>query len=155
MFDNADVPDLKMVFGKLGITSNRRPSTGRLPSGRVPPQQSQHRDAFAPAVLQTQPALKQWRSAEHNAAEYIGGLKGVRAVNDVSLANLGYDLEVVLENQKKVFIEVKSVTTFSEPFRLTNNEYSMPTITATIISSHLSSTLHFLKNGQLADTNRY
>jgi len=123
VLDNADAPDLKMVFGKLGITSNSELQQTVSPQP-CPPPQSQHRAAMLPPFFKTQPALKQWRSAEHNAAEYIGSLKGVRAVNDVSLANLGYDLEVLLDNQKKIFIEVKSITAFSEPFRLTNNEYS-------------------------------
>ncbi len=37
---------------------------------------------------------------------------------------MGYDLEVMLENGKKIFIEVKNVNSFNEPFKITNNEYS-------------------------------
>ena len=42
----------------------------------------------------------------------------------MSNANMGYDLEVLLMNGKKLFIEVKSVSSFSEPIKITNNEYS-------------------------------
>ena len=123
VFDNADVSDLKMVFGKLGIAFNSVVEDKSFSQPCSPPQR-EHRDVSLPPFFKTQPALKQWRSAEQNAAEYIRAIRGVLTVNDMSKANLGYDLEVVLENKRKIFIEVKSVTTFSEPFRLTNNEYS-------------------------------
>ena len=38
--------------------------------------------------------------------------------------NVGYDIEVITNNGRKKFIEIKSVSTFGEPFSLTNNEYS-------------------------------
>ena len=43
---------------------------------------------------------------------------------DVSKQNVGYDIEVITNNGRKKFIEIKSVSTFGEPFSLTNNEYS-------------------------------
>jgi hypothetical protein len=121
--DNADGPDLKMVFGKLGIALNSSFQEKPSPQPSSPQERGQ-RDGSLPPFFKTQPALKQWRSAEHNAAEYIRALNGVVAVNDMSVANVGYDLEVTLQSQRKVFVEVKSVTAFSDPFRLTNNEYS-------------------------------
>jgi Protein NO VEIN, C-terminal len=76
-----------------------------------------------PAFKST-PNLQKWRSAEKNAMEYLQAMNGVLAVSDVSTANMGYDLEVMLENGKRVYIEVKSVNSFNEPFKITNNEYS-------------------------------
>ena len=44
--------------------------------------------------------------------------------SDVTAANMGYDLEVMLESGVRIYIEVKSVSSFNEPFKITNNEYS-------------------------------
>jgi hypothetical protein len=70
------------------------------------------------------PDLKKWRSAEKNALEYLNALTGVLSVGDVTAANMGYDLEVMLESGTRIYIEVKSVSSFNEPFKITNNEYS-------------------------------
>lgn len=43
---------------------------------------------------------------------------------DVSNANMGYDLEVLLKNRKRIYVEVKSVSSFSQPIKITNNEYA-------------------------------
>jgi hypothetical protein len=37
---------------------------------------------------------------------------------------MGYDLEVSLESGIRLFIEVKSVSSFNDSFKITNNEYS-------------------------------
>lgn len=42
----------------------------------------------------------------------------------MSQANLGYDLDVMLTNKKNIYVEVKSVSSFLEAFKLSNNEYS-------------------------------
>jgi hypothetical protein len=76
------------------------------------------------SVFKSTPNLQKWRSAEKNALEYLQAMNGVLAVSDVSTANMGYDLEAVLENGKRIYIEVKSVSSFHEPFKITNNEYS-------------------------------
>lgn len=68
--------------------------------------------------------LFKWRSAEQNLAEYIRQGENVKDVKDVSLANIGYDLEVVFGNNKRVFIEVKSVNFLGESIKITNNEYT-------------------------------
>lgn len=70
------------------------------------------------------PNLKKWRSAEKNALEYLSALDGVLSVVDVTAANMGYDLEVMLKSGTRIYIEVKSVSSFNEPFKITNNEYS-------------------------------
>ena len=48
----------------------------------------------------------------------------VLTVADVAIANLGYDLEVVYNNGQRAYVEVKSVKSFSEPIKITNNEYA-------------------------------
>lgn len=74
--------------------------------------------------FKNEPAIKKWRSAEQNAAEYLKSLNAVLSVKDVTQANLGYDLEVLLTAGKRIYIEIKSVASFSEPFKISNNEYS-------------------------------
>ena len=51
-------------------------------------------------------------------------MEPVLGVTDVSLANLGHDLEVTMKSGQRKLVEVKSVTSFAEPFRLTSNEYA-------------------------------
>lgn len=75
-------------------------------------------------LFKSEPAIKRWRSAEQNAAEFLRSLKVVLSVKDVTQANLGYDLEVLLTNGKRIYVEIKSVSSFSEPFKISNNEYS-------------------------------
>ena len=76
------------------------------------------------SYFKSTPNLKKWRSAEKNALEYLNALDGVLAVSDVTAANMGYDLEVRLKSGTTIYIEVKSVSSFNEPFKITNNEYS-------------------------------
>lgn len=68
--------------------------------------------------------LTRWRSAEKNAEEYFRAFPGVLTVTDVTVANMGYDLEVVYSSGQRLFVEVKSVKTFAEPIKITNNEYA-------------------------------
>lgn len=68
--------------------------------------------------------IPKWRSVEKNVATVLETLQGVSAVKDVSEQNLGYDLEVVLDNGEKQFIEVKSVSSLGDSISITNNEYS-------------------------------
>jgi hypothetical protein len=74
--------------------------------------------------FKTTPAIKAWRSAEQNALAWLSALSDVVSARDVSQANVGYDLEVVKSNGKRMYIEVKSVTRFGDPIRLTNNEHA-------------------------------
>ena len=83
-------------------------STGRLA------RQQQHSEK----VITTK-----WRSAEIVAKEYLESLEEVLKVEDVSESNLGYDLEVFYKDNRKIYVEVKKVTSFNEPFKLTNNEF--------------------------------
>lgn len=70
------------------------------------------------------PNIQKWRSTEINLTEYLRYFDFIDDVKDVSVSNLGYDLEVKLKDGKKVYIEVKSVASFSQPFKITNNEYT-------------------------------
>jgi len=123
--DNVDSADIDMFFKKLGIESVRQSDTIKniykavSQNDPLDKQLGQFNTGF-----KTEPAIKKWRSAEQNAAEYIRALEIVLSVTDVTQANLGYDLEVLLTNGKRIYIEVKSVSYFSEPFKITNNEYS-------------------------------
>ena len=70
------------------------------------------------------PNIQKWRSTEVNLAEYLRYFDFVDDVKDVSVSNLGYDLEVRLNNGEKIYVEVKSMISFSQPFKITNNEYT-------------------------------
>lgn len=76
------------------------------------------------SIFKTRPAIKQWRSAEKNTLEWFSALSDVTSVKDVSQANVGYDLEVLRRDGQYLYIEVKSVSRFGDPIRLTNNEHA-------------------------------
>lgn len=127
LLDNNEVSDVKLFFSKLGITFVEpvsEPPLLSLHRGKVEPLEKGKSAVDQPYAFAAPPSLKQWRSAEKNAEEFMRSLKGVSNVVDVSKANLGYDLEVRLENGRTIYVEIKSVSFLSEPFRLTNNEYS-------------------------------
>lgn len=127
VFDNNDTPDLKFFWNKLGIPVSKK-TEEVFSTNRNTPQQNQEKNPEQIVPLQKefkyQPNLTKWRSAEKNTQEYLKALSGILEVTDISKANLGYDLEVTLEGNKRLYVEVKSVSAFTEPFRLTNNEYS-------------------------------
>jgi hypothetical protein len=79
---------------------------------------------FEKQGFKSTPNIKKWRSAEMNAKEYITALEGVLSVTDVSKAHMGWDLEVLLNNGKKIYAEVKSVSSVADTIRITNNEYA-------------------------------
>ena len=68
--------------------------------------------------------IQQWRSTEINLVEYLKWFDNIETSKDVSISNLGYDIEVKLKNGRKLYIEVKSMISFSQPFKITNNEYT-------------------------------
>lgn len=128
LVDHVETADLKQFIAKTKIKpgtslqANMAQETSQALKPSEP--QCQSSESGLKSVFNFIPNLKKWRSAEKNALEYLQALNGVLTVNDVSLANMGYDLEVMLENGKKIFIEVKNVNSFNEPFKITNNEYS-------------------------------
>lgn len=129
LVDHVEAADLKQFISKTeikpGVTLQATvapAAASQILKPSVPPTQS---PASAPlSIFKATPKLQKWRSAEKNAQEYLQAMNGVLTVSDVSLANMGYDLEVVLDSGKRIYVEVKSVSSFKEPFKITNNEYS-------------------------------
>lgn len=72
--------------------------------------------------------IKKWRSAEKNVAAILELSDNVEKVIDVSLQNLGYDLEAVLIDGSKRYYEVKSVGSLHDSFSITNNEYTVANV---------------------------
>lgn len=70
-----------------------------------------------------EPSIEKWRTAEVNARLLMEGMPGVKKVVDVSMQNLGYDLNVLYENNKQLFYEVKSVERLGAQISMTQNEY--------------------------------
>lgn len=68
--------------------------------------------------------IHKWRTVEKNVASLLELMPDIEKVNDVSMKNVGYDLEAVLKNGKKRYYEVKSVDSLGDGFTFTNNEYS-------------------------------
>lgn len=66
--------------------------------------------------------VKKWRSAEENFTNLMQQQKGISTAVDVSKSNLGYDVEVVLDNGEHQYYEVKSVDNIGDEFSMTNNE---------------------------------
>jgi hypothetical protein len=120
---NTDQNDIAFFFKKLGIEQEKLISNIPV-TNTFENKQIQDQEAEINSVFKTEPAIKKWRSTEQNTAEYLKALNVVLSVKDVTQANLGYDLEVMLTNGKRVYVEIKSVSSFSEPFKITNNEYS-------------------------------
>lgn len=110
-----EASDLKFFLKRLGI---------HVPPPPVPDMVSEPSIGSARRSDRNSPAIAKWRSAERNALEYIKAMDSVLSVSDVSQANLGHDLEVTMKDGRRKMVEVKSVTSFSAPFRLTSNEYA-------------------------------
>jgi hypothetical protein len=131
-----EASDLAFMLKRFGLQApiNPAPAVASLPT-----------DPTAKPFLGTVPAIARWRSAERNALEYIKAIDAVLDVSDVSQANLGHDLEVTMRSGKRRLVEVKSVASFAEPFRLTSNEY------ATACSSGPDYILAIVVNGDQFD----
>jgi hypothetical protein len=119
-----DVADIDFFLKKMNIKQDR-PINNPLQT-HLPPNvdRNEHSQEATNNFFKSEPVIKKWRSAEQNAAEFLRSLKAVLSVKDVTQANLGYDLEVLLTNGRRIYIEIKSVSSFSEPFKISNNEYS-------------------------------
>jgi len=126
--DHVEVSDLKQFISKTGITPGDSLQAIVAPKASsstvMPIEESAASASGEKPVFKSTPKLQKWRSAEKNALEYLQALNGVLSVSDVSTANMGYDLEMILDTGKRIYIEVKSVSSFNEPFKITNNEYS-------------------------------
>ena len=62
--------------------------------------------------------------AEVRVAEHLRAMENVINVQTVGTRNRGWDLEVIYANGRKIYVEVKSVKSFSEQFRITEREYN-------------------------------
>lgn len=115
---------MKLFFKKLGIESNQNLDV--VTDNKIEVQNAIDENPILnkPSTFKVPPAIKKWRSSEKNAQEYLKALNVALSVKDVTEANLGYDLEMMLHNGKRIYIEVKSVNSFTEPFKISNNEYS-------------------------------
>ena len=122
--NNIDVADVLLFFKKLGIEANQ--NVEKIDDKKIELENAINENPILnkPSTFKAPPAIKKWRSSEKNAQEYLKALNVALSVKDVTEANLGYDLEMMLHNGKRIYIEVKSVNTFSEPFKISNNEYS-------------------------------
>jgi hypothetical protein len=65
-------------------------------------------------------SLKKWRGAEEQVKNIF--IAQGWSANDVSRQNLGYDIECVDKEGRKIFVEVKLIASPSQPFTLTSNE---------------------------------
>ncbi len=120
--NNVDIADVQIFLKKLEINSKIKIGIRSVKdNNEKKPNRPIHNFSYN---FKTTPAIKKWRSAENNAQEYLKSLNVALSVKDVTEANLGYDLEMMLNNGKRIYIEVKSVNSFSEPFKISNNEYS-------------------------------
>ncbi len=130
IFNNVDRHDIKPFFSKLNIPielkSDCEPSNlSKVINGNPQDIESQTSGQIKDkSLFKTTPNIQKWRSAEKNAQEYFKAMSEVLSVTDVSNANMGYDLEILLSNGQKLYVEVKSVSSFSEPIKITNNEYA-------------------------------
>jgi hypothetical protein len=75
-----------------------------------------------PIFKASKPIIPKWRSAEIACVE-IERFMGNDA-KDISMQNLGYDVESTMPDGRKRYIEVKSVSRSDSSFSLTNNEYT-------------------------------
>ncbi len=125
IFNNVDKSDIKPFFSKLNVIVNDVvPKDDKNKENPSASAIQRSKETISKSFFKTSPNIQKWRSAEKNALEYFKSLNCVLSATDVSNANMGYDLEVLLTNGKKIYVEIKSVTSFSEPIKITNNEYS-------------------------------
>jgi len=121
--NNTDLSDIELFYKKLDIKPEEQ-STNIIIAENDESSFAQKNDVVIVKTFKYEPAIKKWRSAEQNATEYMKSVSTVLSVRDVTQANLGYDLEVMLLTGKRIYIEIKSVASFSEPFKISNNEYT-------------------------------
>lgn len=122
--NNVDSADATMFFKKFGIETNQSVGIVNVNKNEIKAPTYTNKILNNSSTFKVPPTIKKWRSTEKNAQEYLKALNVALSVKDVTEANLGYDLEMMLHNGKRIYIEVKSVNSFIEPFKISNNEYS-------------------------------
>lgn len=119
IYKSIDLSDITTFFEKLGI---------KIPNDNLYEIDSVDRSVSEiqsdSSIFVGSPKIQRWRSGEQNLAEYLRCLKNVDKVLDVAIANLGYDIQVQFDNGRQAYIEVKNVSYFGEPIKMTNNEYT-------------------------------
>jgi hypothetical protein len=105
LVDHVEASDLKQFILKTEIKPGAMVQATVAPTAAVqalkPSEVSNQSASATQSIFKTTPKIQKWRSAEKNALEYLQAMNGVLAVSDVSTANMGYDLEAMLENGKK------------------------------------------------------
>jgi len=128
IYSHEDPLDITFFLNKLGIAPKAKRDNGKnkkkSKSNMLHDRSLTVSEEIISKGFKVKPAIQKWRSAEENAAEYLKAIPGIQSVADVTQANLGYDLEILLENGSRLYVEVKSLTSFSDSFKITNNEYS-------------------------------
>lgn len=68
-------------------------------------------------------STKTWRNAEQQVLHVLN--QNGFNLEDVSKQNLGYDLQGIDPNGDYIYLEVKSISSLGQNFRMTNNEYAV------------------------------
>lgn len=119
---------LKQISQDLGIVFNSKEEAlferSQIEEFDAPPSvvTATSSGSLFPKVKTDRPVIPKWRSAE-NACIEIERFLGNDA-HDVSLQNLGYDIESILPDGSKKYIEVKLIKPSDGSFTITNNEYT-------------------------------
>ena len=115
---------LKLPDSLFGIVTSRPPTLQHASQHQNQPDGETRLGKVPSSPFKALPAIKAWRNAEQNALAWFSALANVIAAKDVSQANVGYDLEIVMRNGRRLHVEVKSVSRFGDSIRLTNNEHA-------------------------------
>ena len=129
-----EIDDIRFLFRRLGLEPligviekpTPVPKIESAPTVLVQNTLSTQTEKPAPqinSIFKAEPAIKQWRSAEQNTLAWFSALKIVSSAKDVSKANVGYDLEVALNDGRQFYVEIKSVKRLGDSIRMTNNEH--------------------------------
>lgn len=119
IYKSNELSEITIFFEKLGIMM---PTDKLQEVDTVNLQLSE--DMCESSIFVGSPKIQRWRSGEQNLVEYLKCLRNVDKVQDVAIANLGYDILVQFNTGRQAYIEVKNVSYFGEPIKMTNNEYT-------------------------------
>ena len=125
-----EIDDIRFLFRRLGLEPllgviEKPKSTSALPKlATTTSAEVITKSLPQNSIFKAEPAIKQWRSAEQNTLAWFSALKIVSSAKDVSKANIGYDLEIMLNDGRQFYIEIKSVKRLGDSIRMTNNEHS-------------------------------
>ncbi len=123
-----EIDDIRFLFRRLGLEPllgvvEKPKSTSAVPKPATTTAKVITKSLPQNSIFKAEPAIKQWRSAEQNTLAWFSALKIVSSAKDVSKANIGYDLEVALNDGRQFYVEIKSVKRLGDSIRMTNNEH--------------------------------